>query len=414
LSRFCTRKALAISNKIFQADKSSHFGYKSAMEIIKDTKTLSDVCAKCAEHSFCTVDTEFLRESTFWPILCLVQMASPEGEWIIDVKAEGMDLSPLFELMANKQVMKVFHAARQDVEIVYNLAGLIPTPIFDTQVAAMVCGFGDSISYDQLVFKITGNSLDKSSRFTDWSKRPLSEKQLNYALADVTHLRDVYLSLKANLEEQDRAHWVTEEMEILTSPETYDIPPENAWKRLKMRARKPRELAIMKEVAKWREETARANNVPRGRVIRDDAIYDVCSRAPSSMQKLSELRGLSRGFDKNRYGQGLLNAIATAKEIPDEKLPKLPRPRQAPEGCQAATEMLKVLLKVTVEKYGVAAKIIATVDDLEKIAADDKADVAALKGWRKELFGRQALDLKNGRIALGYRDRAVQIIKTGG
>jgi len=384
------------------------------MEIITDTKTLSDACAKCAEHSFCTVDTEFLRESTFWPILCLVQIASPEDEWIIDVQADGIDLSPLFELMANTQVVKVFHAARQDVEIVYNLAGLIPAPIFDTQVAAMVCGFGDSISYDQLVFKITGNSVDKSSRFTDWSKRPLSEKQLNYALADVTHLRDVYLSLKANLEEQDRAHWVTEEMEILTSPETYDIPPENAWKRLKMRARKPRELAIMKEVARWREETARTNNVPRGRVIRDDAIYDVCSRAPSSMQKLSELRGLSRGFDKNRYGQGLLDAIAKAKAIPEHELPKLPRPRQAPEGCQAATEMLKVLLKVTVEKYGVAAKIIATVDDLEKIAADDKADVAALKGWRKELFGKTALDLKNGRIALGYKNRAVQIIKTGG
>lgn len=383
------------------------------MNIITNTKDLSAACAKCAEHAFCTVDTEFLRESTFWPILCLVQMACPDDEWIIDVQAKDIDLTPFYELMGNKDVVKVFHAARQDVEIIYKLAGLIPTPIFDSQVAAMVCGYGDSISYDQLVYKITGASLDKSSRFTDWSKRPLSEKQLTYALADVTHLRDVYLSLNANLKEQNRSHWVAEEMEILTSPETYDMPPENAWKRLKMRARKPRELAVMQHVAQWREETARANDVPRGRVIRDDAIYDICSRQPTTMQKLSELRGLSRGFDKNRYGEGLLEAIAKAKAIPDEELPKIPRPKQAPEGCQAATEMLKVLLKVTVEKYGVAAKIIATVDDLEKIAADDNADVSALKGWRKELFGTQALDLKNGRIALGYKDKSVQIIKTG-
>ena len=383
------------------------------MQIITDTKALAAACAKCAKHPYCTVDTEFLRESTFWPILCLVQMACPDDEWIIDVQADGIDLAPFFELMADKNVVKVFHAARQDVEIVYNLAGLIPTPIFDTQVAAMVCGYGDSISYDQLVYKVNGTSLDKSSRFTDWSKRPLSEKQLTYALADVTHLRDVYLSLNASLSEQDRTHWVSEEMEILTSPETYDMPPENAWKRLKMRARKPRELAILKQVAQWREETARANNVPRGRVIRDDAIYDVCSRAPSNMKQLSELRGLSRGFDKNRYGDGLIKAVETAKEIPDEELPTIPRPKQAPEGCQAATEMLKVLLKVTVEKYGVAAKIIATVDDLEKIAADDNADVAALKGWRKELFGNHALDLKNGRIALGYKDKSVLVIKTG-
>lgn len=383
------------------------------MNIITNTKDLSAACAKCAEHAFCTVDTEFLRESTFWPILCLVQMACPDDEWIIDVQTKDIDLTPFYELMGNKDVVKVFHAARQDVEIIYKLAGLIPTPIFDSQVAAMVCGYGDSISYDQLVYKITGASLDKSSRFTDWSKRPLSEKQLTYALADVTHLRDVYLSLNANLKEQERSHWVSEEMEILTSPETYDMPPENAWKRLKMRARKPRELAVMQHVAQWREETARANDVPRGRVIRDDAIYDICSRQPTTMQKLSELRGLSRGFDKNRYGEGLLEAIAKAKAIPDEELPKIPRPKQAPEGCQAATEMLKVLLKVTVEKYGVAAKIIATVDDLEKIAADDNADVSALKGWRKELFGTQALDLKNGRIALGYKDKSVQIIKTG-
>ena len=235
----------------FRADKRAHIRYRGAMHIISDTNSLEIACRAASEHSYCTVDTEFLRESTFWPELCLVQMASPEEAWIIDVLAEGINLQPFFDLMANEGVVKVFHAARQDIEIIFNLANLIPHPVFDTQVAAMVCGYGDSISYDQLVFKITGIQVDKSSRFTDWSHRPLSERQLNYALADVTHLRDVYMSIKASLHEQDRSHWVAEEMEILTSPETYDIPPENAWQRLKMRVRKPRELATMKKVAEW-------------------------------------------------------------------------------------------------------------------------------------------------------------------
>ena len=383
------------------------------MQIISDTQTLSQVCAKASHHSFCTIDTEFLRESTFWPELCLVQLASPEEAWIIDVLADGIELEPLFELMANEDVIKVFHAARQDIEIIYKLSSLIPHPVFDTQVAAMVCGYGDSISYDQLVYKITGVQLDKSSRFTDWRRRPLSEKQLNYAIGDVTHLRDVYLSIKANLQEQKREAWVTEEMEILTSPETYDMPPENAWQRLKMRVRKPRDLAVMKKVAEWREHSARNFNVPRGRIIKDDAIYEICAQPPKDMKQLSQLRGVARGFDRNKYGEGLLNAVREALDIPKEELPKLPKTKHTPEGCAAATEMLKVLLKLVVEKHGVAAKIIATVDDLEKIAADDNAGVRALKGWRKELFGNQALDLKNGRIALTYMDKSARIIRLG-
>ncbi len=394
----------------FQADKCQHIRYRDAMHIITDTKALDKACKAASQHSFCTVDTEFLRESTFWPELCLIQMATPDEAWIVDVLADGIDLAPFFDLMADESVVKVFHAARQDIEIIYNLANLIPHPVFDTQVAAMVCGYGDSISYDQLVFKITGFQVDKSSRFTDWSARPLSNKQLNYALADVTHLRDVYLSIKASLNEQERSHWVAEEMEILTSPETYDVPPENAWQRLKMRVRKPRELATMKKVAEWRERVARENNVPRGRVIRDYAIYDIAARAPSNMQQLCKLRSLARGFDRNRYGDSLLAAIKDARQIPEKELPRLPRQKQMPEGCGAATEMLKVLLKMIVEKHGVAAKVIATVDDLEKIAADDNADVAALKGWRKELFGKQALDLKNGNIALGYNNRRIEVI----
>ena len=380
------------------------------MQIITDTNALKSACEKAAQYPYCTVDTEFLRETTFWPKLCLIQMATPDEAWIIDVLADGIELGPFFKLMADESVVKVFHAARQDIEIIYHLGNLIPHPVFDTQIAAMVCGYGDSISYDQLVLRICDVQIDKSSRFTDWSKRPLSEKQLAYALADVTHLCDVYMSIKANLEEQGRAGWVSEEMEILTSSETYDIRPEDAWQRLKMRVRKPRELAIMKAVAEWREREARKLDVPRGRVIRDEGIYDIAARAPSDMKQLSSLRSLSRGFDKTQFGQGLIEVVAAVKKLPNDQLPRLPKPKRMPEGCGAATEMLKVLLKLTVEKHGVAAKIIATTDDLEKIAADDDADVAALKGWRRELFGNRALALKNGKIALGYNNRSVQVI----
>jgi len=381
------------------------------MNIISDTVTLQSVCEEIPNHPFCTVDTEFLRETTFWPKLCLIQIAIPGDAWIVDVLAEGLDLAPFFKLMADERVTKVFHAARQDIEIIHHLAGLIPNPVFDTQVAGMVCGYGDSISYDQLVFNITGVRIDKSSRFTDWSKRPLSKKQLEYALADVTHLRDVYLKIRANLDEQDRASWVTEEMEVLTSQETYDIPPENAWKRLKLRVRKPRDLAVLQSVAEWRERMARKNDVPRGRVIKDDGVYDVASRQPSKFEQLSDLRSLNRGFDRNRYGKGLIEAIERAKALPDNQLPQMPKQKQMPEGCAAATELLKVLLKLISDQHGVAAKIIATVDDLERIAADDEADVRALKGWRRDLFGKHALALKNGSIAIGYDSREIRVIE---
>lgn len=381
------------------------------MKIITDTKTLAETCREIAQHDYVTVDTEFLRETTFWPKLCLIQMGWPGDAVIVDVLAPGFDLAPFFELMGDESIVKVFHAARQDIEIIYKLGNLLPHPVFDSQVAAMVCGFGDSISYDQLVYKITGEQVDKSSRFTDWSKRPLTEKQLVYALGDVTHLRRVYVSIKANLEEQNRSHWVAEEMEVLTSVETYDMPPKNAWKRLKMRARKPRELAVMQRVAEWREETARENDVPRGRVVKDDLIYELMSNPPRNEKALCAMRGIKRGFDRGRYGKGLLTAIAEALEIDNSDLPKLPKPRQAPEGTGAATEMLKVLLKLTVEEEGVAAKVIANVADLERIAADDNADVSALRGWRRELFGERALKLKNGEIALGFNGKKISIIE---
>lgn len=380
------------------------------MKIVSNSADLRVLCAEIARHQYVTVDTEFLRETTFWPELCLLQMAWPGDAAIVDVLAENIDLAPFFELMANEAIVKVFHAARQDIEIIFNLGGLIPAPIFDTQVAAMVCGYGDSISYDQLVYRITSQHVDKSSRFTDWKRRPLTQKQLEYALADVTHLRDIYQSIKANLEEQGRAHWVSEEMEILTSRDTYDLPPDQAWQRLKLRVRKPREFALLKMVAEWRENMARQHNVPRGRIIKDEAIYEVCAHPPQTVADLVELRGLSRGFDKGRYGTELVNIVKQAMTLPKGQLPTLPQQKQAPEGTGAATEMLKVLLKLIVERHGVAAKIIATVDDLEKIAADDEADVAALKGWRRELFGEAALKLKNGRVALGFNGKSVTLI----
>ncbi len=381
------------------------------MKIVSTTEELARVCAEIARHPFVTVDTEFLRETTFWPELCLLQMACPGDAFIIDVLADGLELDPFFTLMEDPAIVKVFHAARQDIEIIFNLGGLIPHPVFDTQVAAMVCGYGDSISYDQLVYRITSERVDKSSRFTDWKRRPLSQKQLEYALADVTHLRDVYQSIKANLEEQNRAHWVTEEMEILTSRDTYDLPPEQAWQRLKLRVRKPREFALMKQIAQWRETMARQHNVPRGRIIKDEAIYEICAHPPQSLSDLAELRGLARGFDKGRYGNDVINIVRAVLSMPKAELPSLPQMRQAPEGVGAATEMLKVLLKFIVEKHGVAAKVIATVDDLEQIAADDDADVSALKGWRRELFGEAALKLKTGRLAIGFNGKNVSLIE---
>ncbi|MET1415149.1 ribonuclease D [Roseibium sp. HPY-6] len=375
--------------------------------MITKTKDLAAACQRLAANDYVTVDTEFLRETTFWPKLCVIQMAGPDMAFIVDALSEGLDLAPFFDLMSDQNVTKVFHAARQDIEIIYHLGELIPAPLFDTQVAAMVCGFGDSISYDQLVYKVTGARIDKSSRFTDWARRPLTNKQLDYALADVTHLRDAYQFLKANLAEQNRSHWVRDEMEVLTSVGTYRADPEQAWRRLKLRVRKPIELAVMMEVAAWREREAQVRNVPRNRVIKDDAIYELAAQQPQDPDGISRLRTIPRGFERSKSADEILNAIHRALKLPKEKLPKLPKGRQAPDGSAAAVDLLKVLLKMVSEANGVAAKVIATVDDLEKIAADDAADVAALKGWRRELFGELALKLKHGQVALAFQDRQI-------
>jgi ribonuclease D len=380
------------------------------MHVITNTTELADACERLAAHDYVTVDTEFLRETTFWPKLCVIQLAGPDLAFIVDALAEGLDLSPFFALMRDETVTKVFHAARQDIEIVFHLGGLIPAPLFDTQVAAMVCGFGDSISYDQLVYKVTGARIDKSSRFTDWARRPLTQKQLDYALADVTHLRDVYQFLKANLAEQNRSHWVADEMKVLNSEGTYHTEPANAWQRLKLRVRKPIELAVMMEVAAWRESEAQGRNVPRSRVIKDDAIYEIAAQQPQNTESLGRLRTIPRGFERSKSADEILKAVRKAMAIPRDQLPKLPKGRQAPDGSAAAVDLLKVLLKLVSEAHGVASKVIATVDDLEKIAADDHADVGAMKGWRRELFGETALKLKRGEVALAFRDRQIVAI----
>ena len=369
------------------------------MTLIATTKELTAVCSRLATHTFVTVDTEFLRETTFWPRLCVVQIASDEEAVAIDAMAEGLDLTPFFELMADTGLTKVFHAARQDLEIIWNLAKLIPAPLFDTQVAAMVCGFGDQVSYGDLVKTVTKVTLDKSSRFTDWSRRPLLPSQAEYAIADVTYLRDIYRFLRTKLDETGRLGWLDDEMAILTSPSIYEQHPENAWERFRNRVRKPRDLAVLMEVAAWRESEAQMRDVPRSRILKDDIMIELVLAAPKTLEALGNLRAFPRGMERSRAGADIVAAIERGLARDPKTLPKLDRERR--NGCNGATvELLQVLLRHVSESHGVAAKMIASVEDLEAIAADDHAKVAALTGWRRELFGAQALELKHGRLAL--------------
>ncbi|WP_421929602.1 ribonuclease D [Neoaquamicrobium sediminum] len=383
------------------------------MDLITRQDELEAAIDALGRSDFITIDTEFIRETTFWPELCLIQMAAPGVTALIDPLAPDIDLAPFFRLMADESTIKVFHAARQDIEIIYHLGALIPHPVFDTQVAAMVCGFGDSVSYDQLVQKVTGTRLDKSSRFTDWRRRPLSDKQLEYALADVTWLIDVYHHLRDQLEREDRAHWLNEEMEVLTARETYDPHPDDAWKRLKMRVRKPQELAVVQAVAAWREREARERNVPRGRVLKDDAIFEIAQQGPRDTTALGRLRTTPKGWERSATATALLGVVNTALDLPKEELPKLPKFVQQPEGTGAAAELLKVLLKLVAEQQGVAPKVLASSDDIEKIAAaGEEADVPAMQGWRREVFGERALSLVRGEIALKFHKRKIAIFET--
>ncbi len=333
------------------------------MHLISTTAELAAACERLATHPFVTVDTEFLRETTYYPKLCLIQLASPEEAVLVDPLAPELDLAPFFGLMVDGRVVKVFHAARQDLEIVWLLGRVLPTPLFDTQVAAMVCGYGDSVGYEQLANDLAKARIDKSSRFTDWSRRPLTEAQLAYAESDVTHLREIYLALKADLDASGREAWVAEEMAVLSSPATYEVKPENAWQRLKGRVRKARELPILMEVAAWREREAQTRDVPRQRVLKDDALMDIVQRGPRSVEALAELRSVPNGFERSRSGGEVLAAIERAAAIDPKTLPRLERERGRPTNA-AVLDLLKVLLKAVADAERVAPKIIATGDDL--------------------------------------------------
>ena len=379
------------------------------MDLITRTEDLAAACAKLSAAPFIAVDTEFMREQTFWPRLCLVQIASEDTEVLIDSMAPDIDLKPLFDLMVDENVLKVFHSARQDVEIVHHLAGVIPHPIFDTQVAAMVCGFGEAVSYSMLVKRLLGRNLDKTSRFTDWSRRPLSERQLTYAIGDVTYLRDLYPKLRAQLDQSERASWLNEEMAVLTDPATYELHPEQAWRRLKMRVKTPKALAVLMELAAWREREAQTQDVPRARILKDEALYDIAGQAPRSVEELGSLRSLHNGFARSQRGRAVLEAVARGLERDPKTVPPVQRGEPMPPEAQAVVDLLRVLLKATAGRHGVAPKLIATSDELEQIARSDDADSAALRGWRRKLFGEDALALKRGELALAIREGEVTV-----
>ena len=379
------------------------------MAVVTSNEDLAAACARMAQHPFVAVDTEFHRETTFWPILCLVQLATDEEAIAVDALAPDLDLSPVFALMANPEVMKVFHAARQDVEIFWKLAGLVPAPMFDTQVAAMVCGYGEQVSYSELVRSLTHAQVDKSSRFTDWQRRPLSAAQIDYAIGDVTHLRDVYKALDAKLVATGRRDWLDDEMQVLTSPATYEQHPERAWERFQNRARKPRDLAVLMELCAWREAEAQARDVPRARVLKDDVLIEIALAAPRTPAELSNLRAAQRGLERSKAGEDILAAVERGLARDPKTLPKLERDRRG--GGAATVELLKVLLRQASEESGVAAKMIATTEDLEAIARSDRAQVPALSGWRRKLFGARALELKHGRLALTVEQGKVVMIE---
>ena len=384
------------------------------MKTITTTADLAEFCAQAAQHPYVTVDTEFLRERTYYSKLCLVQQAMPgtddSGAVLLDPLSDGISLEPLYDLFRDTSVVKVFHAARQDLEIFFVDAQVFPEPLFDTQVAAMVCGFGEQVGYETLVRKICHEGVDKSSRFTDWSRRPLSEAQKKYALADVTHLRQIYEFLAEKLEESGRARWVKEELTILTSPDTYITAPQDAWKRVKTRTNSPKFLGIVRELAAFREDYAQKRNVPRNRVYKDDALVELASLKPTNHEELSRARLLLREARKGDIAEGILAGIAKGVKAKPEDLPKPDRSREKLQVNPALADLLRVLLKAKTEQAGVAAKLIAPASDLDAIAGGMR-NVPALKGWRLEVFGTDALRLCEGKIALTANGNDVQVVE---
>ncbi|WP_419900512.1 ribonuclease D [Roseomonas sp. USHLN139] len=381
--------------------------------LITTTEALSELCARLRTEAFVTVDTEFMRERTYWPELCVVQLAGEHEVAVIDAQAEGLDLAPLGELLADTAVTKVFHAARQDVEICILRFGAPPKPLFDTQIAAMVAGFGDQASYDSLVRGLANASIDKAHRFSDWAARPLSAAQINYAAADVTHLRRVYLALVERLTADGRLSWVAEEMAELTDPATYRQDPETAWERLKPRSSNRRFLAAVRAIAAWREREAQRVNIPRQRLVRDETLMEIAATGPTTANDLSRARGISKGFADGKTGAGLLAALAAAKELPEAALPEAPKEsRQGPPASPALIALLKVLLAAKAEEHHVAPRLIASSDELERLATENEPQVPALHGWRRQVFGQAALALKGGKLALGVEGRKVKLIES--
>lgn len=377
------------------------------MHIITDTKALTEFCKKAAKHPYMTLDTEFIRERTYFPQLCLIQAATTEEAIIIDPLAEKIDLKPLFDLLANEKVVKVFHAARQDIEIFYHLSGHMPLPIFDTQVAASVCGHGESASYESLVNAIAGASIDKSSRYSDWAARPLSDTQLSYALSDVTHLRVIYEKLKTQVEAAGRSGWIEQDFAYLTNPSLYDIDPQEAFKRIKAGSLRPKHLIVLKHLAAWREELARRTDVPRGRVLKDETMIELALVAPKSEEELVRIRNLQAGLPKKHF-PAVLAIISEASKIPQSEWPQVAKHKRQPEGTSTVVAMLQLLLKVCADQHNIAASIIANKSDLEALALGQESPLLA--GWRYDVFGKRAQSLMEGKLRIGLNAKNKKIM----
>jgi len=378
------------------------------MNVITTQADLEKFCQKAHKSPFLCVDTEFMRESTFYSILCLIQIATDKDDAIIDPLSDDIDLTPLIKLLLDEKIIKVMHAARQDMEIFYHICKHVPRPLFDTQIAAMALGFGDSVGYNALVKGRLGLNLDKGARFTDWSRRPLSNKQLHYALGDVTHLRDLYPDMVQELQDKNRLAWVNEEMKPQTQEKLYTFEPEMAWERLKIRNPRKPYLAALKAAAAWREREAISKNIPRRRVLKDDAMYDLAQQKPKDLTALSRLRSIPRGFEKSKSAKALVSAINAALDNADDYAPYIPKAKHMPPNLGPTIEMLKTLLRLRTEYADIAPRMVANNADIEQLAAfGPKAEISALKGWRRKIFGDDALKLLDGKIALRLNGREV-------
>jgi ribonuclease D len=381
------------------------------MRIVESTAVLTDLVSVLEGAPYLALDTEFMRDQTYWPKLCLIQVAAPGVEAIIDPLAEGIDLAPFYELLKKPGIVKVLHAARQDIEIFHHQGGMIPNPLFDSQIAAMVCGFGDAASYETLCRKIAHVEIDKSSRFTDWSRRPLSQKQLDYAVGDVTHLRTIYEYLKKQLEKTNRASWVQEEIEALQDPDLYALHPETAWKRLKPRTSNKRFLGMLAALAAWREREAQTRDIPRGRVLKDEALMEIAAHPPDNAEALERIRAVPKGFAASRLGKGLMEAVEEGKNAKAPEPIVEDRPRRRREPSQAAVDLLKTLLRLRAEAIGVAPRLIANADDIERLAAEEDTGVPALHGWRAQVFGNDALALRKGDLAIALEGGEAVVVE---